>query len=114
MAPKSRFHFWLCTGLSCVLAVTMSLSPMMLAMLVENVRVGESQVPDSSEEVEVCELTLSESKTSQRRQRRKQAEVRTTLSSNHGLRVERLASRKPGSRVAGQGSLRGRCGPLHC
>lgn len=114
MSLKSRFHFWLCVWLSCVLSAMLPTAPIMLSLLVEEMRVEETDPADTSEEVADGEVTLSESKTGQRRQRREQVGVRTMLSANHRLCRGHAESENAGRKLAGQGSLWGRCGPMHC
>lgn len=114
MTLKSRFHSWLCVWLSCVLSAMVVSSPIVVSILADEVCVEESDPADSSEEVEVDEVTLSESNSGQRRQRRDQVGVRAIRSSNPRLRGGRSAADNAGSLLAGQGSLRGRCGPMHC
>ncbi len=114
MSLKSRFHSWLCVWLSFVLSAMVASSPIMLSVMDEDVRVEESDPTDSSEEVEVDEVMLSESNRGQRRQRREQGRVRATRFSNHRLCGGQSTVDGTGWLLAGQGSLRGRCGPLHC
>ena len=83
-------------------------------MLVEDMRVEESDPADASEEMEVDEVTLSESNSGQRRQRRELVSVRTILFANHRMCPGRSDSDNARSLLAGQGSLTGRCGPIRC
>ena len=114
MNLKSRFHSWRCVWLTCVLSAMLPMSPIMLSLLAEEMRIAESDPTDATEEVEVGEVRLSESKTGQRGQRREQVRVRTTLSANHRFCAGRPATDITGSLLAGQGSLRERCRPFHC
>ena len=113
MTFKSHHHSWLCVWLSCVLSVMLSASPVMLSLLPDDVRCEESDPADASEEIEVAEMTLSESNSAQRRTRREQSGVRRTLlaTPNVGLISPSQCVQRPS---AGQVSLWGRCGPLHC
>lgn len=113
MTFKSRHHSWLCVWLSCVLSALLPASPFMLTMLPDEARCEESDPADASEEVEVGEVTLSESNRGQRRSRREQSGVRRALLSSRGvcsIHPNRGAQRPS----PGQASLWGRCGPLHC
>jgi hypothetical protein len=113
MAFQSRPHSWLCVWLSCLLSVMLSASPVMLSLLPEDARCEETEPADASEEIELTEVTLSESSSAQRRTRLEQAGVRQSLLP--ALRVgENLLSRCVRRPSAGQVSLWGRCGPLHC
>ena len=114
MNLKSRFHSWLCVWLCCVLSAMVPSSPILLAMLAEEMRVAETEPADATEEVAVGEVTLSESNTGHRRQRREQVRFRATLAANHRLCGGRPDAASVATTLAGQGSLRGRCGPLHC
>ena len=113
MTFQSRLHSWLCVWLSCLLSVMLSASPVMLALLPDDVRCEESDPADSSEEIELAEVTLSESNSAQRRTRREQTGVRQSLlpTLNVGEIPPSRCVRWPS---AGQVSLWGRCGPLHC
>lgn len=113
MTSKSHHHSWLCVWLSCVLSVLLPASPFMLSMLPDEARCEESDPADTSEEVEVGEVTLSESNSGQRRSRREQSGVRRALLASRGvcsIHPNRGAQRPS----PGQASLWGRCGPLHC
>ena len=114
MTFKSRFHSWLCIWLSCLLSAILPAAPVMLTLLAEDVRVEESAPTDAGEEMEVGEITLSASSTGQRRQRREQVGIRAALSIKHRLRCGRFATDNTAACLGGQGSLWGRCGPLHC
>ncbi len=113
MTFKSHHHSWLCVWLSCVLSVLLPASPFMLSMLPEDVRCEESDPVDSSEEVVVGEVTLSESNSGQRRLRREQSGVRRGLLASHGIGSNQSSRFVPRPSV-GQVSLWGRHGPLHC
>lgn len=113
MTFQSRLHSWLCVWLSCVLSVMLSASPVMLSLLPDDVRCEESDPTDASEEIELAEVTLSESNTTQRRTRREQTGVRQSLLPT--LNVGAIPPSRPVQwPSAGQVALWGRCGPLHC
>lgn len=110
MTIKSHHHSWLRLWLSCVLSVLLTATPLVVSMLPDDVRCEES---DTSEEGEVGEVTLSASNNGQRRSRREQSGVRRALViSNSDCSIpQSLCAQRPS---AGQASLWGRCGRLHC
>lgn len=113
MTFKSLSDSWLCVWLSCVLSVLLPSSPLMLSMLPVDVRCEESDPSDASEEVEVGEVTLSESNSGQRRSRREQSGVRRALLAPRDICS--ISSNRSVQRPSmGQVSLWGRCGPWHC
>ena len=113
MTFNSFHHSWLCVWLSCVLSALLPASPFMLSMLPDEARCEETDPADTSAEVEVGEVTLSESNSGQRRSRREQSGVRRALLASRGVCAIRpnWCAQRPS---AGQTSFWGRCGPLHC
>lgn len=113
MTFKSLSHSWLCVWLSCVLSVLLPATPLVLSMLPEDARCEESDPADASEEIEVSEVTLSESNSGQRRSRREQSGVRRALLAPRDVCSIQSNWRAQRPSV-GQVSQWGRCGPLHC
>lgn len=113
MAFMTRHHSWLRVFLSCLLSALLPTAPVMLSLVPDGLRCEENDPTDSSEEVEVDEVTLSESNSLQRHSRREQTSVRRLLltlrcaGSHHASRCAHLPT-------VGQTSLWGRCAPLHC
>ncbi|MBC7822009.1 MAG: hypothetical protein IAG10_34420 [Planctomycetaceae bacterium] len=113
MTFKTLSHSWRYVWLSCLLAALLPMSSVMFSILPDEVRCEKSEPADASEEIEVGEVTLSESNSGQRRSRREQSGVRRALlvsQSVCSIQPNRCAQRPS----AGQASLWGRCGPLHC
>lgn len=113
MSLKTCHHSWLSIWLSCVLSALLPVSPLMLSLLPDDVRSEENDPTDANEEFEVVEASLSESNSVQRRSRRKQSGVRRALLPSQNACMSQLTrcTQRPS---AGQVSLWGRCGPLHC
>jgi hypothetical protein len=75
MAFMTRRHSWLRVFLSCVLSALLPTSPVMLSLVPDGLRCEESDPTDARKEVEVDEVTLSESNSVQRHVRREQTGV---------------------------------------
>ena len=111
--PTAPRHSWLFVWLTCVLCAGMLASPLTLLLQTQEMRCEDSDPVDSSEEVDAAEVALVESSGVKRRLRcHRQVLTRSNLVARCVTlcRVHLQARRQ----TAGQISLQGRCGPLHC
>lgn len=113
MIFKSLPQSWLCVWLSCVLSVLLPATPALVSFFPNEARCEERDPADASEEVEVGEVTLSDSGRMQRRSRREQMATRRASgeTQNRSPSLSNLGTCMP---PPGQASLWGRFGPLHC
>ena len=109
-APR---HSWLFVWLNCVLCAGMLASPLTLLLQTHEMRCEDPDPVDTSEEVDAAEVAFVVSSSAKRRWRCHRPGMTPTTLAARGL-MSRRVSPQASRQTAGQVSLLGRCGPLHC